>query len=101
MPICDDSALKQSIGIFCTMHKQIIGAPYMVQWGKDQKIMKQIIMTYGSPRTYSLISIFFEQIRTDEFLRKTGATVGIFKTQIPKLLMILEEKIRQNSTGRL
>lgn len=73
----------------------------MVSWGKDQKIMKGIVDTYGSQKTYLMIIGFFQAIQEEEFLKKTGASVGIFKSQIPKLLLKVSEKKKEENVGRL
>jgi len=70
-------------------------------WGKDQKIMKEIIGCYGSSTTYTLICLFFQEIGKDEFLKKTGASVGVFKSQIPKLLLKVNENKNKEQVGRL
>lgn len=85
-------------------HQEIIGSPYMTQFGKDNKIMKDIIATYDLEKTYKFIDLFFGMLMVDSFLQQSGASVGVFKTQIPKLLMQektqIEEKKKEN-TGRL
>lgn len=101
MSITGDAAIKQAMAAFCTQHKTVLHEPYMVSWGKDQKIMKGIVDTYGSLKTYLMIVGFFQAIQEDEFLKKTGASVGIFKTQLPKLLMGISEKKKEEGVGRL
>jgi len=101
MPPSGDSAVKQAMSIFCSQHKILLGEFYLVQWGKDQKIMKEIVDLYGIPKTFALISLFYQELLKDEFLKKTGATVGIFKTQIPKLLLKLNERKDKEQIGRL
>ena len=71
-------------------HREYIGHPYAVNYGKDQKILKDLVAVYGADKLVKLIYAFFKKMKTDEFLKKTGATIGIFKTQVPKLLMNLE-----------
>ena len=82
---------------FRDKHKEELGYPYMVSWGKDSAIMKSIGHTYGHKKAVDIMDRFFEQIKTDEFLKKTGASVGIFKTQIPKLLLLSNGKDRQGA----
>lgn len=101
MPPTGDSAVKQAMSIFCAQHKILLNEYYLVQWGKDQKIMKEVVDLYGIPKTFALISLFFQALQKDEFLKKTGATVGIFKTQIPKLILRINEKKDQEQIGRL
>jgi hypothetical protein len=100
-PPGNDAAIKQAMAMFCQQHQTSVGSPYMIQWGKDQKIMKDIITTYGTNKSSMLISLFFQALREDTFLQKTGASVGIMKTQIPKLLMKINEKEEKTQIGRL
>ena len=92
--------VKHCMAAFCQQHKIILKEPYMVIWGKDQKIMKEIIATYGVTKTFTLISLFFQEVIKDEFLKKTGATVGIFRTQIAKLLMKLNIDKEKEQVGK-
>lgn len=97
----DRSDIAVMITYFSTRHKKKLGVPYMVSFGKDQSIMRQIIGTYGIAKTAVMIDAFFKKMETDEFLKKTGATVGIFKTQIPKLVMDTAQKTEEGQVGRL
>lgn len=94
-------AIKQCMAIWCQQHRLMLGAPYMIQYGKDQRLMKQIIDTYDTNKTTTMIILFFAEFKTDEFLKKTGATIGVFKTQIPKLLVKATESQDTKQTGRL
>ena len=90
-------SLSVYLQYFKDQHLEYIGHPYLVSYGKDQKILKELVGIYGAQKLVTLIHAFFKKVKTDEFLQKTGATIGIFKTQIPKLLMDLgngEEKTR-------
>lgn len=101
MPPSENSATKQCVAIFCQQHKTVLGSQYLVQWGKDQKLMKGIVDVYGVQKTYAMISLFFQQLDKDAFLQKTGATIGIFRTQIPKLLLKINEQEKKKQIGRL
>ena len=101
MPLTSDPAVRQCMATFCQQHRVILGVPYMVSFGKDQRIIKEIVSTYGVTKTFSLIYLFFQEIQKDEFLKKTGATVGILKMQIPKLLLKANENKKEEGVGRL
>ncbi len=97
----DRSDISVILSFFSNEHKKKFGAPYMPSYGKDQNIIKQIIGTYGLTKTTSMIESFFIKLDTDEFLQKTGATIGIFKTQIPKLVMDGAQEKKDNQIGKL
>lgn len=77
------------LGLFRSLHHKYLGYPYAVIWGKDTKIMKDLTRVYKVQDLSQMISLFFANIKSNKFTASTGATVGIFKTQIPKLLMEL------------
>ena len=85
---------------FRDKHKEILGYPYMISYGKDNNIMKSIGTIYGNKKVIDLIDLFFEQMRTDEFLQKTGATIGVFKVKIPKLLLQVSNGENKQGTGK-
>jgi hypothetical protein len=97
----DRSDISVALLYFSARHKEKLGVPYMVSYGKDQSIMRQVIGTYTLSKTTTMIDAFFKKMETDEFLKKTGATVGIFKTQIPKLVMDTAQKTEEGQVGRL
>lgn len=82
-------AIDVCLQFFCDIHKETLGHPYMISYGKDNAILKQLLSTYGVKKLTKLISIFFQEIKKDKFLQGTGASVGILKSQIPKLLLKL------------
>lgn len=96
-----EPGVKQCMAYWCATHKEVVQSPYMTSWGKDQAIMKQVLDTYGMDKTIAMIHQFFVDMKQDEFLKKTGASVGIFKTQIPKLIFRLQQKQEKKATGRL
>ena len=85
---------------FRDKHKEVLGYPYLVSWGKDNSIMKSVGQIYGNKKIVDIIDMFFKQIKTDEFLQKTGATIGIFKSQLPKLLMQISNGEDKQGTGK-
>ncbi len=101
MPFIGDSAIKQVLAFWCNIHKEQLKTKYMITFGKDQKIIKDVISTYGQTPTFAMISLFFEQLKTDEFLQKTGASLGVFRTQIPKLILKISNKKEKEEIGKL
>jgi len=101
MPPVAESSVKSTMALFCYRHKDVLKVPYMISYGKDQAIMKQVIATYGAEKTSQLILDFFNEVPKDPFLQKAGITVGIFKTQIPKLLLRAHGTQEKEQIGRL
>jgi len=101
MPPTSDSAVKQAIAWFHHCHIETIGSPYLMSYGKDQAIMKQIVGIYGVNKSLLLIGQFFKEVSTDIFLQQTGASVGIFKSQLPKLLLKINKNEKMEQTGKL
>ncbi len=88
------------LGEFQKKHKDILGVPYMPSWGKDSAIFKQVESVYGAEVSIKLINMYFAELLTDPFLQQTGASVGVFKSQIPKLLLKLKEQKGKESVGK-
>ena len=83
------------------VHQQLLGQPYMTEFGKDNVIMKSIVGVYGIEKTKRMIDFFFGRLMTDPFLQQTGATVGVFKTQIAKLVLDLSTEVVDKNIGKL
>ena len=58
---------------------------YCVQGAKDGKLIKKLLGTYTLDELKDLCNKFFDS--TDEFILKAGYSIGVFHSQIPKLLM--------------
>ena len=86
---------------FMAKHKEVIGQPYLVSHGKDQKIIKEVVNTYGTFKTIKMIMQFFQNLKTDEFLKKSGATIGVFRSQIPKLILQTSDTEDKSNIGKL
>ena len=73
-------------GLLCRfdeLHKSKIGAPASISKGKDAKILAEIWKQHGD-FTYDLMAGFF--VMDSEFVQGAGYTVGVFKSQVGKLL---------------
>ena len=89
------------LAYFLHRHKEELGHPYMTKWGKDNTLIKKAIDTYGIAVVCKLMDYYFEALKTDEFLKKTGASIGVFMTQIPKLLLKLNTGKTDEQKGKL
>ena len=56
----------------------------LIDYGKDGAIIKNLLKTYNLEKLNGLWDIFLAS--NDDFIRKAGYSIGIFKTQINKLL---------------
>ena len=100
MPPTDTPATKQSIAYFCKKHTEHTNMKYMLNYGKDMSIMKSIAAMYGFVDTCKLIDLYFDTINKDEFLQKAGISVGVFRSQLPKLVPTLSQKKENGNKGK-
>ncbi len=68
---------------FGEMFKYHMGTKYFASFKKDLTLLKRIVDCYGREKTEELMEQFFSS--DDEFLGRTGYSVGVFHTQINKL----------------
>ena len=61
-------------------------------WGKEGKMAHELLMVYDIKELEVLFDDFFKM--DSEFVKKTGYSLGVFRTQVPKLLV--EQKSRQD-----
>lgn len=69
---------------FYSVYKEKLGVAYMADFAKDGAIFKKILTVVAEEKVLALIDRFFKE--EDDFVRKAGFTVGVFKTQVNKLL---------------
>jgi len=67
----------------------------IIDGGKDGAIIGKLLKTHSLERLKELINAFFNS--KDPFIQQSGYTIGVFKTQINKLLT--ENKRSQNKYG--
>lgn len=82
--------VKNALSHFGIRFKEKNGETYFCTFKKDTPLIKNVIKLYGIEKTNSLIDKFF--LSEDEFIKKSGHTIGIFVTQINKLLQVQEEE---------
>lgn len=56
----------------------------LVNWGRDTKLVKQVVAVYGPEKTLSLIDRFFQD--PDDWVLEKGFTVPIFYSQCNSLV---------------
>jgi len=78
---------------FLSKYKDKVGKEYLWSWGKDSTLLKGILSLLTEEEVLSLIDKFFSS--NDEFIKRTGYTMGVFKSQINKLRV--ETKAEMNA----
>ena len=74
---------KQVIDHYHNKFLSIFGEKPLIDGGKDGNIIKKLLQNCSSDRLIELLDKFFEL--DDPFIRESGYTIGVFKTQINKL----------------
>lgn len=78
-------AIKIALTYFDDAHKRKFdGEAATINGGQDSAIMKRLLSQHGPERVNELIDQFFDD--DDEWLRRTGYTVGNFSKRIPGLI---------------
>ena len=75
--------LNTIAGFFYQEYEKAFGEKYVASFSKDGALLKEILTVLPETRVKELIVSFFQS--KDEFIQKTGYTVGVFKSQINKL----------------
>lgn len=75
---------RELLTLFDELHQSRFESPAELNRAKDSAIMAGLFRKRGREETERLIRAFFEM--TDPWVVQRGFSVGIFKTQIPKLL---------------
>ncbi|MFA4944921.1 MAG: hypothetical protein WC789_09505 [Lentisphaeria bacterium] len=81
------SAVHQFLGHFAEAFEKHVGRKYMVKFGKEGKLVKEALKVYPLDELDGLLAQWWD---TDtDFIREAGRSVGVFLSQIPKLLSAL------------
>lgn len=84
--------VKLAIDFYHDEFEKVFGATPMIDGAKDGKLMKSIVSKYGLEKTKNLITAFLKS--DDSWIENTGRTIGVFKTQINKLIIPEKPKVR-------
>lgn len=76
--------------------KETFKETMLIEYGKDGKAIKGLLQIYDLPKLQGLWDAFLAS--DDNFIRKAGYSIGVFKTQINKLLTA--KKGGNNGTDR-
>jgi uncharacterized protein YdaU (DUF1376 family) len=77
------SDTKTFLSFYKEKFTQCFGTEPQIEWGKDGSITNKLLKTIPLPELESLLERFF--VSEDKFIRGSGYTIGVFKTQINKL----------------
>jgi hypothetical protein len=75
---------KSIIEYFCQKHQDRYGIKYHFVAGKDGKLIKELLATYGKDELIGLIDVFF-QPTGDSFIDKAAKTIGVLNVVVNKL----------------
>lgn len=79
-----DPRVKSFIDYISISFKEKTNETMHIHSGKDGAIVKSLLQTYDLPKLQSLWDIFI--VSTDPFTVKAGFTIGVFQSQINKLI---------------
>jgi len=86
------SEAHRNIYFFNNIYKEYIGVDYLINYGRDIKLMKDILKANGEEITQALIKEFFEWGEDQAcWYHDKGRGVNMFKSQIDKLQMRLRK----------
>lgn len=77
---------------YSELYQQVMGVPYPVQWGRDGKMMKDLLATYPADqiKTYMVAFLALE----DEFVQQSGFSLSVFRACLPKVIASLRRRPR-------
>jgi len=85
-------AARECLMYFAAQFRRIVGEDYAIEWAKDLGVLKRIMRIYGGNKVRDLMDIFFEQAEAGDAWHSDKLSVGVFSTQINKLLIHLAKE---------
>lgn len=79
----DKSQTHEFIKKFCSQYTKITGKEYVVNWGKDGKIIKDLLVSLTFEELTERADGFFRS--DDAFIKSAGYTIGVFSSQVNKI----------------
>ena len=67
---------------FAAEWEKIFEKPYMIVWGKDSKIVNDMLKLTGAGSLRSMATVFLRS--TDQYLEDNGKTIGLLKASFNK-----------------
>ena len=85
-PLAPINETQQFLKVWGETWSKVVGKgkTYICNFGKEGYIVKQLLKVMPFEELCLLAEKFFKE--DDDFIRRTGYTIGIFKSQLPKLI---------------
>lgn len=84
-----ESNVKRLIKRHAEIYEKVVGAPYLVVWGRDGACLKRLLKTYSAEDVEMLQDMYLEQ-PVDSFAGKQGYTITEFSREAPALMTRLQ-----------
>lgn len=81
---------------FDALHVEFLDERAVIQGGKDGKLLSTLCQTHAPERIKELMRCYFES--DDEFIQSAGYSIGLFVSQMPKLMA--QQRKAQQLTGK-
>jgi phage replication O-like protein O len=78
-------AVSEFLKYFGNRFQEKFGTPYTANFGKEGSLVKRVLKIHPIDRLKELTEKFFSS--KDEFIQKSGFTIGVFHSQINKLII--------------
>lgn len=79
---------------FCLKYKEMVGAPYVVNYGKDNRLIKEIMTVYDADHLVDIIDVFFRNRNGKEWWSGKWE-VGVLKGAVNDIVRTLMEKSKK------
>lgn len=79
----EPSPVKDFIEYASSTFKEKYQAPMFINWGKDGKLVKELLGVYELNKLKEIWGAFLNS--KDPFIEKAGRSIGVFQTQVNKL----------------
>ena len=77
------SGTNEMFDYFCKNYEMFLGNKYIATFAKDKKIIKDLLKVISKEELMKIIVSYFES--TDDFIIKSGYTIGVLKSTINKI----------------
>ncbi len=96
-----DPLVKEFIDYYFNTFRDKFREKPVIDGGKDGIIIKRLLSSYSLDRLKELLAKFF--VSDDPFIKRTGYTIGVFKTLINKIITGGDKDVRkvQTKNGKL
>lgn len=85
----DGASAKRCLSHFGEVFLKTYNQKYHAEFAKDTELFKKLLKTHTEDKILSLINKFFST--EDKWVKEAGHTVGVFKTQVNKLVTEAEK----------